>query len=72
MTVNALGIGFFDDVPGVQSDEAVHAVLERYIPLRRLGKPEDLQGALVYLVSDDAGFVDSELFVVDGAIAVHA
>ena len=72
VTVNALGIGFFDDVPGIQSDEEAHAVLERYIPLRRLGKPEDLQGALVYIVSDDAGFVDSELFVVDGAIAVHA
>ena len=72
VTVNALGIGFYDDVPGVQQDEAVHAVLERYIPLRRLGRPEDLAGAVVYLASEDAGFVGSELFVVDGAIAVHA
>jgi len=72
VTMNALGIGFFDDVPGVQSDEAVHAVLERYVPLRRLGKPEDLQGALVYLVSNEAGFTDAEVFMVDGAIAVHA
>ncbi len=72
VTMNALGVGFFDDIPGVQSDEAVHAVLERYIPLRRLGKPEDLQGALVYLVSNEAGFTDAEVFMVDGAIAVHA
>ena len=72
VTVNALGIGFFDEVPGVQSDEAVHAVIERYIPLRRLGKPEDLQGALIYLVSNEAGFTDAEVFVVDGAMAVHA
>lgn len=72
VTMNALGVGFFDDIPGVQADEAVHAILERYIPLRRLGRPEDLQGALVYLVSNEAGFTDAELFMVDGAIAVHA
>ncbi len=72
VTVNALGLGFFDDVPGIQSDEEVHAVLERYIPLRRLGKPADLQGPLVYLCSDLAAFVDSEVFMVDGAIQVHA
>lgn len=72
ITMNCLGLGFFDEIPGIQSDEAVHAVLERYIPLRRLGKVSDLQGPLVYLCSDDAGFVDSEVFVVDGAIQVHA
>ena len=72
VTVNSLGLGFFDDVPGVQSDEEIHAILERYIPLRRLGKPEDLQGAVVYLCSELAAFVDSESVVVDGAIVAHA
>jgi NAD(P)-dependent dehydrogenase (short-subunit alcohol dehydrogenase family) len=72
VTMNALGLGFYDGIPGVQDDEQVHAILERYIPLRRLGKPEDLQGALVYLVSNEAGFTDAEIFMVDGAIAVHA
>jgi NAD(P)-dependent dehydrogenase (short-subunit alcohol dehydrogenase family) len=72
VTVNALGIGFYDDVAGPQSDEELHAVLERYIPLRRLGTPEDLQGALIYLVSDEASFVTSEMLVVDGAIQIHA
>ena len=32
--------------------------------MRRLGKPSDLQGPLIYLCSDLAGFVDSEVFVV--------
>jgi 2-deoxy-D-gluconate 3-dehydrogenase len=72
VTVNALGIGFYDDVEGLQADEEVHAVLERYIPVRRLGTPGDLQAPLVYLVSDEAAFVDSELIVVDGAIQIHA
>jgi 2-dehydro-3-deoxy-D-gluconate 5-dehydrogenase len=72
VTVNALALGFFDEVPGPQRDEELHAVLERYIPLRRLGKPSDLQGALLYLVSDEAGFVMAETITVDGAIAIHA
>ncbi len=72
VTVNALALGFFDDVAGPQRDEELHAVLERYIPLRRLGTPADLQGALLYLVSDEAAFVMSETITVDGAIAIHA
>lgn len=72
VTVNALALGFFDEMPGPQRDEALHAVLERYIPLRRLGAPADLQGALLYLVSDEAAFVMSETVTVDGAIAIHA
>jgi len=31
-----------------------------------------VQGAVVYLSSELAGFVDSETFVIDGAIQVHA
>jgi NAD(P)-dependent dehydrogenase (short-subunit alcohol dehydrogenase family) len=71
VTVNALQIGFFDEMAGPQRDE-LHAVLERYIPLRRLGTPADLQAALLYLVSDEAAFVMSETITVDGAIAIHA
>ena len=72
VTVNALGVGFYDDVPGPQQDEELHAILERYIPLRRLGKPEDLQGPVVYLASDEAAFVDGEVIMVDGVIQSHA
>ncbi len=72
VTVNAVGIGFYEDVPGPQNDPELRAVLERYIPLRRLGTPADLQGAVVYLASDRTHYVNAELVVVDGAIAIHA
>jgi len=72
VTVNALGVGFYEDVPGPQQDPALREILEKYIPVRRLGQASDLQGALVYLASDEAGFIDSEVVVVDGAISVHA
>jgi NAD(P)-dependent dehydrogenase (short-subunit alcohol dehydrogenase family) len=72
VTVNALGLGFYDGIAGPQGDENLHAILERYIPLRRLGQPADLQGAVVYLASDTTNYVQGELLMVDGAIANHA
>jgi len=72
VTVNAIVIGFMEGVPGPQSDRALAEVLERYVPLRRLGQPKDIQGAVVYLASDRTNFVNAETIVVDGAIANHA
>jgi NAD(P)-dependent dehydrogenase (short-subunit alcohol dehydrogenase family) len=40
--------------------------------LRRLGTPADLRGAVVYLASDEAEYVNAELLVVDGSIVNHA
>jgi NAD(P)-dependent dehydrogenase (short-subunit alcohol dehydrogenase family) len=72
VTVNAIALGFYEDLPGPQRDEQARSFLQRYIPLRRLGTGEDLQAAVVYLASDEAAFVQSEAVVVDGAIALHA
>jgi NAD(P)-dependent dehydrogenase (short-subunit alcohol dehydrogenase family) len=72
VTVNALGIGFYEGVAGPQNDPNLSPVLEKYIPLRRLGRPEDLRGAVVYLASDEADYVNAELLVVDGSIVNHA
>ncbi len=71
VTVNAIGLGFLADAPGPQADPELASVLERYIPVRRLGTAADVQGAVVYLASDEANFVNAELVLVDGAIAVH-
>lgn len=72
VTVNALGLGFYEGVAGPQGDATLHGILQRYIPLRRLGEPADLQGALVFLASDTANYMQGELVMVDGAIASHA
>ncbi len=36
------------------------------IPLRRLGKPEDIAGPVVFLASDDAAYVTGAFLLVDG------
>jgi 3-oxoacyl-[acyl-carrier protein] reductase len=38
----------------------------RRLPLRRLGKPEDVAGVFAFLASDDAAFITGETIVIDG------
>ncbi|MSQ28974.1 MAG: SDR family oxidoreductase [Dehalococcoidia bacterium] len=72
VTVNAIGLGYYDGVSGPQSDEQAHAAAARWVPLQRLGTPEDVQGVLVYLASNEAGFMNSEVIWIDGALSAHA
>jgi NAD(P)-dependent dehydrogenase (short-subunit alcohol dehydrogenase family) len=46
-------------------------MLERHTLLPRLGTPEDIAGAVLFLASDDASFVTGQLFSVDGGITTH-
>jgi NAD(P)-dependent dehydrogenase (short-subunit alcohol dehydrogenase family) len=38
------------------------------IPMGRMGEPEDMTGAVVFLASDDASYVTGQLIAVDGGI----
>ncbi len=50
-------------------EEHEHEVAETY-PLKRLGVPEDVAGAVAYLVSDDASWVTGQTIVLDGGITL--
>jgi meso-butanediol dehydrogenase/(S,S)-butanediol dehydrogenase/diacetyl reductase len=36
------------------------------VPLKRLGKPEEVAGLFAYLASEDANFITGQVFVIDG------
>lgn len=41
------------------------------LPLKRMGTPEDMAGALLYLLSDDAAWVTGQIFCVDGGQVIR-
>jgi len=70
ITVNCLAPGWFrtaqNDV--MYRDEEWVAYLVDRIPLRRPGRAEDLDGAVVFLASDASGYVTGQTLLVDGGI----
>jgi NAD(P)-dependent dehydrogenase (short-subunit alcohol dehydrogenase family) len=52
------------------SDPAVVEAESRRMPLGRLGMPEDLIGAAVFLASDDAAYITGHTLVVDGGLTI--
>ena len=70
ITVNTVAPGFVvtamtDSLPDVQK-----AKLGEQIPLGRLGQPEDIAGAVVYLASDAAAWVTGATLHVNGGMAM--
>jgi len=58
-----------DDRTGAALAKIV-AGLERAIPLRRLGKPDDVAGAVAYLVSEEADYVTGQVLSVSGGLSM--
>ena len=42
--------------------------LEKFIPLRRVGRPEDIASASVFLLSDQANYITGTEIIVDGGL----
>jgi 3-oxoacyl-[acyl-carrier protein] reductase len=48
-----------------QSEEQKRATWEQQA-IKRMGEPEDVTGAILFLTSDDAAFITGQAIVVDG------
>jgi NAD(P)-dependent dehydrogenase (short-subunit alcohol dehydrogenase family) len=74
ITVNALAPGWFKTKQNAilyEDAEWVEYLKER-IPLKRPGKVEDLEGAVIFLASDASAYVTGQLLLVDGGISTGA
>jgi len=68
ITVNAITPGFIDtDMTGSLTEEQKTAI-NSAIPLGRTGKPEEIAAAVVYLASDEAGYITGQALRVNGGM----
>jgi gluconate 5-dehydrogenase len=65
ITVNAVTPGPFPSET-VQQNEVFVEQLKKKNPLGRIGKPDDLKGAFVYLASDASSFMTGQNMIIDG------
>ena len=73
ITVNAICPGPTDTAllqEVAQANEKLIEALKRSIPMRRIGLPEDIAGAVAFMVSDDAGFITGQTLSVSGGLTM--
>jgi NAD(P)-dependent dehydrogenase (short-subunit alcohol dehydrogenase family) len=52
-------------------DEKARSLLESSFPLRRIGDPEDISGAVSYLCSEDAKWISGTNITIDGGLSAR-
>ena len=66
ITVNAVAPGAIDTPMVQQSPPRWVERMTKSIPMRRLGKPEDIAHAVAYLAAEEAGFVTGQILSPNG------
>jgi 3-oxoacyl-[acyl-carrier protein] reductase len=70
ITVNAVAPGFIaTDMTAKLGDEILQQV-RKEIPLGRLGEPQDVADAVLFLASDAASFITGHILTIDGGLTV--
>ncbi|MFB0515507.1 MAG: 3-oxoacyl-[acyl-carrier-protein] reductase [Candidatus Neomarinimicrobiota bacterium] len=70
ITVNAIAPGYITTDITANLSKDIKKNLTEYIPLGRLGKPEDVAPAVVFLASDEAGYITGQTLLVDGGMVI--
>ena len=70
VTCNAVAPGLIaTDMTSILNEEQTKAVLDK-VPLKRLGKPEEVASMVTYLCSDQAAYITGQVFTVDGGMVM--
>lgn len=70
VTVNAVAPGYIEtDMTAVLPEKVKEAALTQ-IPLKRMGKPEDIAETVAFLASDRASYITGQTLLVDGGMGI--
>jgi len=70
INVNAIAPGYIEtDMTAKLTDTQKQAIIN-LIPLKRIGKPEDIARVAVFLASEDANYITGQVFCVDGGMVM--
>lgn len=51
--------------------EKLRSAFTKAVPLGRMGRPDDLPGAILFFASDDAAFITGQVISVSGGLTMH-
>ena len=68
VTCNAIAPGFVEtDMTREMNQSALEAAMNA-VPLKRMGKPEEIAAAAAFLASDDAAYITGAVLSIDGGL----
>ena len=70
ITVNAVAPGFVETDMTEAVRNAAGSEIKKKIPARRLGQPEDIANAVLFLASDEASYITGHVLTVDGGLTL--
>lgn len=68
VTVNAIAPGFIESDMTAALGDAILDEVQKRIPAKRLGKPEDIANATLFLAAPASAYITGQLLVVDGGM----
>ena len=68
--VNAIAPGFIDTDMTVNLPEEVKQKMMDQVPLKRMGTPEDIAKACLFLASEDSNYITGQVLSVDGGMFI--
>ncbi len=71
--VNAIAPGPVDtQATRTQAGDAAHDIVRNSLAIKRIGQPDDMVGACLFLLSDDASWITAQILDVDGGQVFRA
>lgn len=70
ITVNAVAPGFIRTPMTAKMPEKILAMMEEKVNVGRLGEPEDVANAYLFLASDEASYINGIVLSVDGGLSL--